>query len=119
MYPEACDGRHTYRWSEHGIRVHSTRGYTKGTDGSLVHHPEHDWEGFYALRHCRDPNGKPTRLILTGIAYGNPPGELAVHFVVMCDIIKYITGDHPGDPKYNLEPGDSRAAEDRAKFLST
>lgn len=104
MYPEASDGRHTYRWSEYGIRVHANSG---------------DWEGFYALRHCRDPNGKPTRLILTGIAYGNPPGELAVHFVVMCDIIKYITGEHPGDPKYNLEPGESGAAEEHAKFLST
>jgi hypothetical protein len=125
MYPEAQDSRHTYRWSEYGIRVRSKQGWSSIPGATpldppeIVHHPDKDWEGFYALRHCRDPNGKPTRLILTGISYGNPPGELVVHIMVVCDIIKNITGDHPGDPKYNLEPDKSEAAEERAKFLST
>lgn len=121
MYPEASDSRHTYRWSEHGIRVHSVRGWTKERGGDLVHHPEHDWEGFYTLRHHLVDGDPPTRLILTGIAYGNPPAELAVHFVVMCDIIRNITRDHPDDTKYNLQPKAAKTveAEKLAQFLST
>ena len=126
MYPEARDSRHTYRWSEYGVRVRSNHGYTQ-TRGrtpldppEIVHHPEKDWEGFYTLRHCLVPGDEPTRLLLTGISYGDPPGELAVHFVVMCDIIKYITGDHPDDPRYNVQKGTTAdAAERTALFLST
>ncbi len=105
MYPEASDSRHTYRWSEYGVRVHANSG---------------DWEGFYTLRHCMAEGDDPTRLLLTGISYGDPPGEIAVHFVVMCDIIKYITGDHPGDAKYNVQKGTTADVAARlARFLST
>lgn len=105
MYPEASDSRHTYRWSEYGVRVHANSG---------------DWEGFYTLRHCLVEGDEPTRLLLTGISYGHPPGEIAVHFVVMCDIIKWITSDHPGDPLYNVQKGvGDVAAKKRAEFLST
>lgn len=126
MYPEAQDSRHTYRWSEYGVRVRSNQGYTKERGATplhppeIVHHPERDWEGFYTLRHCLCEGDEPTRLILTGISYGNPPAELAVHFVVMCDIIKNITGDHHGDPKYNVQKGTSADVAARlARFLST
>ena len=124
--PEAQDSRHTYRWSEYGVRVRSkhgwlhTRGPTPLSPMEFVHVPAKDWEGFYTLRHCLGDKDQPTRLLLTGISYGDPPGEIAVHFVVMCDIIKYITSDHPDDPRYNVQKGaTATAAEERATFLST
>lgn len=126
MFPEAVDSRHTYRWSKHGVWVRSKHGWTQTrartpfSPPELVHCPEKDWEGFYTLRHCLCEGDDPTRLLLTGISYGDPPGEIAVHFVVMCDIIKYITGDYPGDAKYNVQKGTTADVAARlARFLST
>ena len=104
--PEAQDGRHTYRWSEYGIRVHAKSG---------------KWEGFYSLRHCEQPGDRPTRLVLTGISFGNPDGELAISFGILCRIIDYITGDAPDDPRFNLSPrrkAELSAAEQKAAWLS-
>lgn len=115
QHPEAQDGRHTYRWSEHGIEVHAKSG---------------EWKGFYALRHCLGQGDAPTRLLLHGISFGNPLGEVVVSFITLGDICKWITDDHPGDPKYNLQPvrddpmsADAAAqtleAQRRAVFLSS
>jgi hypothetical protein len=105
--PEARDSRHTYRWSPHGILVQSCSG---------------SWEAFYALRHCEVEGDPPTRLVLTGLKYGDPAAEIVVGFVTMNDIMKHITDDHPKDPKYNLSPrreDELVAAEKRASWLAS
>lgn len=108
-HPEAQDSWRTYRWSEHGIRVHDREGR---------------WEAFYTLRHHLYVDDPPTRLILTGLAWGDPPAEIAVHFLVLCDICRNITDDHLNETKYNLDclstpPRDITVAEEWARWLAS
>jgi hypothetical protein len=83
--PDAQDARHTYFWSVHGILVSERQG---------------KWRGYYCLRHHRGGATPPTRLLLTGIGFGDPPAELSVGYGTMLDIERNIVLDFLDNPKF-------------------
>lgn len=83
QHKEAQDSRHSYEWSPHGILVRENRG---------------EWTGYYAVRNHAGDGTPPTRLVLTGIGFGEPTGELGVDFVTLGDIDRHIVeGSEPAE----------------------
>lgn len=62
---DAEDSRHTYEVTQYGIRV------TERQNGS--------WRAYYKIRFCDPLAGTATRLVLSGLAEGDPPAEIVAH----------------------------------------